>query len=862
MSDVQNGETASNPVVIELRTHGVSGTPPESMLNCAAVVQVSGDETGRFFRAADSLGEPIWQVAPVDTGDGRSVTRYREGYHWGKMTSGGLKQALWGLLVPFALVNLAQWMVPPPTAKDRFALLEVLRGVVRVVGVGLTVVLVVQWTTLVAHVVGVQCLRPAETEGEPACLSSWPVVDLVRGHPLPITVLVLIAVTAPVAIGTWITAQSRKRIGADSPQPAGSDGKRASEAARREVDEAKTRPVPNIGKSEFLERHTTEPMRALHAAVGLSSAALVLSGGWRPLPGVWPTATWGASAALVCVGVVLAFFMDDPSGSGGRFHRGRWVNRALAGRPWVRLVIALVTGAVLVAAAFLGYLPMTSGSPSGGQINELVQWLFVILAGLCALVAALTWWAARQSRNEYFSRSAATKGAFRPWARGMATAVVLPFAVLLGAGLGVGMAETARNCLRTSCKPALLSNPGESARLVEIDLPTSYQAVALLWGITGTVVGIAVIALVVGGPAYARRSTRLAPAQRVQRGDGSQRTTWMYAGLKLYADRILFGVVVVAVTAGLISALAMPTGPMIHVVEWSWVEWPRRAARIEWFARQTDAVAVLQSAGVFVLALIAIGLLYAIYNAYRRPDTAGRSLGVLWDLASFWPTEAHPWVPPCYARKAVGDLVERVRMHCTESPDARIVLCGHSQGSLLMYATVLRLAEPGKGISTEDLKRIGLVTHGSQLQWAYGRAFPDLLSYFSHVLVMDTLEGRWQNLVRYTDPLGGAVLSWEMRICPDESLCGEALPLQRRPDDGLITERRADEMPSGAWVIGNERWLPDPVLADPLQHEPRFPARAHSDYTLDAQWDAAIASAAGFPPHPDYPPPPGLSSTE
>lgn len=71
----------SDTVIIELRTHGVSGTPPESMLNCAEVVQVSGDETGRFFRAADTLGNEIWQVAPIKPEEGPDVTRYREGYH-------------------------------------------------------------------------------------------------------------------------------------------------------------------------------------------------------------------------------------------------------------------------------------------------------------------------------------------------------------------------------------------------------------------------------------------------------------------------------------------------------------------------------------------------------------------------------------------------------------------------------------------------------------------------------------------------------------------------------------------------------------------------------------------------------------
>ena len=41
--------------------------------------------------------------------------------------------------------------------------------------------------------------------------------------------------------------------------------------------------------------------------------------------------------------------------------------------------------------------------------------------------------------------------------------------------------------------------------------------------------------------------------------------------------------------------------------------------------------------------------------------------------------------------------------------------------------------------------------------------------------------------------------------------------------------------------LGDE--LPDPVLTEPV-----FPARKHSEYTLDRQWDAVVAAAAGLTP--------------
>src|SRR5215218_5836957 len=43
---------AQDPRVIELRVHGVSGTPPEQMLDEPFPRQVAGDDVGRFFRRA------------------------------------------------------------------------------------------------------------------------------------------------------------------------------------------------------------------------------------------------------------------------------------------------------------------------------------------------------------------------------------------------------------------------------------------------------------------------------------------------------------------------------------------------------------------------------------------------------------------------------------------------------------------------------------------------------------------------------------------------------------------------------------------------------------------------------------------
>ena len=72
--DTDHGSPDPTARTIELRVHGVSGTPPEAMLDEPYPRQVAGDDVGRFFRRS----EPI----SVDGFPDRDV----EAYHWGRFT--------------------------------------------------------------------------------------------------------------------------------------------------------------------------------------------------------------------------------------------------------------------------------------------------------------------------------------------------------------------------------------------------------------------------------------------------------------------------------------------------------------------------------------------------------------------------------------------------------------------------------------------------------------------------------------------------------------------------------------------------------------------------------------------------------
>ena len=114
--------------IVELRVHGVSGTPPEEMLETHHARQEAGDEYSRFFVAVDCFGDK--PPDPVEDGTGPHVRSTRlEGFHWGRYTSGNWRQALWLALVPFGMVNAAQFMLSPPSSwRERFFHTVVGRG--------------------------------------------------------------------------------------------------------------------------------------------------------------------------------------------------------------------------------------------------------------------------------------------------------------------------------------------------------------------------------------------------------------------------------------------------------------------------------------------------------------------------------------------------------------------------------------------------------------------------------------------------------------------------------------------------------------------------------------------------------------
>jgi hypothetical protein len=159
----------------------------------------------------------------------------------------------------------------------------------------------------------------------------------------------------------------------------------------------------------------------------------------------------------------------------------------------------------------------------------------------------------------------------------------------------------------------------------------------------------------------------------------------------------------------------------------------------------------IRNVGVAVAGLVLPALMAFLYAAWNDL-TKRRTIGVLWDVGTFWPRSYHPMSPPCYTERAVPELQRR--MWWLHDNGGRVILVAHSQGAVLATAA---LVQPG---CRPDGDRPALITFGSPVCKLYGWGFP---AYFDHDLLGPLEPGGagqltdWRNLYYPTDPIGGPV---------------------------------------------------------------------------------------------------------
>ncbi|HKV21600.1 MAG TPA: hypothetical protein VJR50_21400 [Mycobacterium sp.] len=245
----------------------------------------------------------------------------------------------------------------------------------------------------------------------------------------------------------------------------------------------------------------------------------------------------------------------------------------------------------------------------------------------------------------------------------------------------------------------------------------------------------------------------------------------------------------------------------------------------------------------------------------------GRPLGIVWDLICFLPRAAHPFGPPCYAQRAVPELLDYCRAWLDtpvtgEKPRQRtLILSAHSLGGVLAVAIILLLSDDRfKG-------RVALVTYGCQLRAYFGRIFPELLgpkilgvtrSEPARLLACPTFdEPRSPAPEPGCDPpsvhatlTGDSGLRWINLWRPTDYLGFPAYSRQPNPVDRPADEVTAERSRYGRIIS------PDGVDVHTLDSSPRIdePLRfvsttvvrvdTHSDYFRARQYPIAISHLA------------------
>ena len=751
--------------IVELRVHGVSGTPPEALLGMPTelIVEVSGDNDAGFYQPrvvlADSEflpkreGEPITDDAgPVDeqAAPARKWKRSLQAYSWGGLTSGPASRALWLLFLPFILVNLAHWMLPP-VVKSRRRSASAAVALLRLIGLTLTLTLMLAGALAAMDIIGWQCAAMEHCGshlGPVSFMTGWPPGCRVALCALPVLAVVLVL---------WHLGHERPRV-IDRLKEDTAPATEASKDPQQQVtDPAVTRGhIPLAEPSFWLYDVSVLRLRVCHVTAwlsGLGALALIVP------------VRFGATTAATTVSLILlslngiafaiAFLTtgwNKATGRGGRSGPDEWTSRLVLLR-WISLGLTLITLA-WVAFAPLKDVPVRSDLPG---LHTAIWILFVVQAALgVALVVAV---ARCRSGPE------PQPPGFAPSLWGYTAPVVAAAAWLIGGGFSVGVGLLAARFLgqpvatidqavqRDEARTALLDNAGASfarrAAAVNADasliVPQPY-----LW-VAAAVVALLLAALAVAGVIVIWVLTCGTKAQLagLTRDDGD------YPGEKENRDdpkwKHLHDIARARAWASLSDSAAGILGFFVLVTVIS------GGVVVNLYLRTTSDSGksnVLVNVGVFVTAGFVVGLATVAVQAYRDRGVR-RMVAILWDVVTFWPRANHPLTPPCYGERAVPELSNYLKTLTGQG--RKLIVAAHSQGTIIGASALLFALQKGQ---------VALLTFGSPLRRLYAQNFP---AYFSHTTLSAVHDRPWINMWALTDPIGSWVFD------PTNRSLGEAL---------------------------------------------------------------------------------------
>ncbi|GAB7102257.1 hypothetical protein JCM4814A_05710 [Streptomyces phaeofaciens JCM 4814] len=737
---------------LELLVHGVGGATPEKMLNDPRTVRITGDDTAAVYRRVDDAG-PDGAAAHHD----RPVP---EAYVWSNLTSGNGTRALWLLLLPFMVVNLAHWM--RPAAREGTRAVRLYGLLVRLAGLSLTVLLVAAACEVALDLTAWQCA------GTRACAErhSWlgflsPDVSdggwwSAPGRRLALAALVPTALTGLLwylSHRTWRAYESQEPLDR-TPEPENGPGHTAL-----------SRPGFWYGRrlvARLRAAHTAAGLLTVAAAVGTAAAREDRRPGGPVLLDLLGRSLEGALAcgALAVIWVVC--------------RRGR-SERRLDRRLDAHLVRRLPLATLVLLALTLGYAGWARpGWQSGGRLPGDTTFGTIALAqGVVVLaLAAVAHTLHRAGGDGPVPGASGGRSALR----GLGGPAVAMLACALGGVMSGGVSQRVSDWLDGTGTfldgpPVLLT---WQASVIPVLLAVLLILCALLgrstWRLT--------------------RAEREAVAREYDADPGDPARTGRIARARAMATLTDRGPLVVGVT----SAATLLLGAGALAGAFGTGRTPVRATE--------GAPAFVQGAAQTAQALGSwlIGLGFILFVTWGRraykDAAARRTIGILWDVGTFWPRAAHPFAPPCYAERAVPDLTWRMATW-TRATRGRLVISGHSQGSVLAAAAAWQL-------KPSDRARVALLTYGSPIERLYGRWFPAHFGPAALAALHRDIDC-WRNLYRLTDPIGGPV-----RLSGDD--CGPVV--DHPPLADPLAYGRTEAHPLPGPLLGHSDYQADPAFAD------------------------------------------------
>ncbi|MFD3524503.1 hypothetical protein [Streptomyces sp. NPDC058653] len=795
---------------LELLVHGVGGATPQAMLADPYTVRITGDETAAIHRRPDDVDA---EAHPERYEDGPVP----EAYCWSNLTSGNAGRALWLLLLPFMVVNLAHWMRP---ATNGLARTQRLYGLlVRLLALTLTVLLTAAVCEVALDLVAWQCAGSAGCADDRSWLGFLSATGdgwwTQPGRRLALAALVpaaLVGLLWYLSNRTWSAYEAqrpptdgapgglRPEPGADAPTATSADAAPATDPYR-----------PALARPGFwYGRRLVARLRAAHTAAGFLTVAAAVTGAAARYDRGAPSATreivgWLLQATLA-TGALVVIWVVCSRGRSERKSDGT-LDRALITRlPSVSLALV---GVSVVYAAWSRPDWVSSGTlPGSVTFPVLVIAQAVLVVALAAAAFALH----RRAPHE------------RIVLQGLGGPAVAMLACALGGVMTGGVAQRVADWLDGPGTPGM----GEGV-IAGPPVLLSWQAAVI-----PVLLVLLVIPVVVLAVRTVRTGRRLAPLVEAEYAPRGSKVTPDPARSRQIAGARARARLTDAVPwlVGLVSGATLVLGAGAVVGAWLSGDVPGRAAE----GGPAPIQSIADTAQALGSWLIGFGFILFVTWGRRayRDASARRTIGILWDVGTFWPRASHPFAPPCYAERAVPDLTWRMASW-TARTGGRLVISGHSQGSVLAAAAVWQLPE-----STRH--QVALLTYGSPLERLYGRWFP---AYFGAAPLrdLDREVHCWRNLWRATDPIGG----------PVRLDAGDGPAVDQEPLKDPLAYGRTARHPLPEAILGHSKYQDDPVFAEERaalldRLPPALPAQRHggtSDGMGGPRGEAADQGSSG-----------------